>query len=84
MPIPAAPAAPGGHGGHGGHGGGDAMLLDDVFRAPAGDPLHRRAGFLDGAASVMVGIAGNESLRTARAVCLEDLGLSSAPAADHR
>ncbi|MGS2644463.1 Gfo/Idh/MocA family oxidoreductase [Streptosporangium sp. LJ11] len=75
VPIPTA---------RGGHGGGDAMLLDDVFRTPAGDPLHRQAGFADGAASVMVGIAGNESLRTAQAVCLDDLGLSPAPAADRR
>ncbi|MBB5782046.1 Gfo/Idh/MocA family protein [Nonomuraea jabiensis] len=57
----------------GGHGGGDAMLLRDVFRGPSGDPLRRQAGFADGAASVLVGVAGNESLRTGRAVRLDEL-----------
>ncbi|MCG5219342.1 Gfo/Idh/MocA family oxidoreductase [Streptosporangium sp. KLBMP 9127] len=70
VPIPTA---------QGGHGGGDVMLLDDVFRGPTGDPLRRQAGFADGVASVMVGIAGNESLRTGKAVCLDDLGVSPAP-----
>jgi predicted dehydrogenase len=62
--------------GRGGHGGGDAMLLDDVFRGRRTDPLRRQAGFADGAASILVGIAGNESLRTGRAVRLDELGLA--------
>ncbi|MGP4102101.1 Gfo/Idh/MocA family protein [Nonomuraea sp. KM90] len=62
--------------GAGGHGGGDAMLLRDVFRGPAEDPLCRAAGFEAGAASVLTGIAGNESLRTGRAVHLEELDLT--------
>jgi len=70
--------------GRGGHGGGDAMLLDDVFRGPGDDPLHRHAGFLDGAASVLVGIAGNESLRTGQAVRLADLGLPLTPTGSDR
>ncbi|MGP3963877.1 Gfo/Idh/MocA family protein [Nonomuraea sp. 3N208] len=61
--------------GAGGHGGGDAMLLHDVFRGPSGDRLSRHAGFADGAASVLVGVAGNESLRTGKAVYLDELGL---------
>ncbi|GLI02497.1 Gfo/Idh/MocA family oxidoreductase [Phytohabitans aurantiacus] len=61
--------------GTGGHGGGDTMLLDDVFRGPDGDPLSRQAGYVDGAASVLVGVAGNESLRTGQAVYVADLGL---------
>ncbi|MFC0526242.1 Gfo/Idh/MocA family protein [Phytohabitans kaempferiae] len=61
--------------GRGGHGGGDAMLLDDVFHGPGDDPLGRAAGYLDGAASVLVGVAGNESLRTGQAVRLDDLGV---------
>lgn len=61
--------------GSGSHGGGDGMLLDDVFRGPGEDPLRRNAGFGDGAASVLVGIAGNESLRTGQAVRLDDLGV---------
>jgi predicted dehydrogenase len=69
--------------GTGGHGGGDGMLLDDVFRGPGDDPLRRQAGFAAGAASVLVGVAGNESLRTGRAVRVDELGLPqtrSAPA----
>lgn len=62
--------------GAGGHGGGDAMLLRDVFRGPGDDPLRRAAGFEAGAASVLTGIAGNESLRTGRAVRLEELDLT--------
>jgi hypothetical protein len=45
--------------------------------------LHRQAGFAAGAASVLVGVAGNESLRTGRAVRVDELGLPqthSAPA----
>ena len=61
--------------GAGGHGGGDGMLLDDVFRGPGDDPLHRQAGWADGVRSVLVGIAGNESLRTGQAVRLADFGL---------
>jgi hypothetical protein len=67
--------------GAGGHGGGDGMLLDDVFYGPGDDPLHRHAGFADGAASVLVGVAGNESLRTGRAVHVDELGLSQASSA---
>jgi hypothetical protein len=61
--------------GTGSHGGGDPMLLDDVFRGSDGDPLSRQAGYVDGAASVLVGVAGNESLRTGQAVYVADLGL---------
>jgi hypothetical protein len=61
--------------GTGSHGGGDPMLLDDVFRGSDSDPLSRQAGYVDGAASVLVGVAGNESLRTGQAVYVADLGL---------
>ncbi|MGN9908271.1 Gfo/Idh/MocA family protein [Phytohabitans sp. LJ34] len=60
--------------GRGGHGGGDGMLLDDVFHGPNSDPLRRAAGYADGAASVLVGIAGNESLRTGEAVRVAEIG----------
>ena len=67
--------------GAGSHGGGDAMLLDDVLRGAAPDPLHRQAGYLDGVRSVLVGVAANTSLATGRAVRLEEFGLplTSAP-----
>ncbi|MQA88283.1 MAG: gfo/Idh/MocA family oxidoreductase [Streptosporangiales bacterium] len=64
-----------GEGGHGGHGGGDALLLDDVFRRTAADPLGRRAGYLDGIRSVLVGAAANRSIATGEPVRLADFGL---------
>ncbi len=70
--------------GEGGHGGGDAMLLDDLFRGAADDPLGRTAGYLDGIRSVIVGVAGNTSLAERRAVETAEFGLplSEAAAAD--
>lgn len=59
-------------GGEGGHGGGDERLLLDVFRGPQPDPLGRPAGWRDGIRAVSVGIAGNESLATGRAVAIAD------------
>jgi len=61
--------------GAGAHGGGDAMLLDDVLRGPAPDPLHRQAGYLDGVRSVLVGVAANASLESGHAVRLAEFGL---------
>lgn len=61
--------------GTGSHGGGDRMLLDDVFRGPGDDPLHRQAGYLDGIRSVIVGVAANESIRTGQAIRVADYGL---------
>lgn len=70
VPIPA---------GIGGHGGGDAILLQDVFRAPVEgarhDPLGRAAGYLDGVRAVAVGISGNASLASGQPVDVADLGL---------
>ena len=60
----------------GGHGGGDALLLSDVFRGPAGpDALDRQADYRDGLASVAVGLAVNESMTTGERVRIADLGL---------
>ncbi|WP_329238389.1 Gfo/Idh/MocA family oxidoreductase [Actinoallomurus sp. NBC_01490] len=61
--------------GGGAHGGGDDRLLDDVFRDAAPDPLHRRAGFSDGIAGVLVGAAANRSMAEHRAVAIDELGL---------
>lgn len=56
------------------HGGGDARMLDDLFRPGASeDPLHRAAGYRDGARSVLVGIAANRSLETGLPVDVSDL-----------
>ncbi len=69
MPIPAA---------EGGHGGGDQLMLDDLFLAPKADPLARAAGHLDGAWSILTGIAANRSFATGAAVRVADL-LRTAP-----
>lgn len=59
----------------GGHGGGDLLMLDELFgskkRKP--DPLKRAAGHLDGARSILTGIAANESFATGQAVKVETL-----------
>ncbi|GAA2408313.1 Gfo/Idh/MocA family oxidoreductase [Streptomyces glaucosporus] len=60
--------------GAGGHGGGDALLLDDVLRGPADDPLARRAGLRDGLRSALTGIAAGISSRTGLPVRLADGG----------
>jgi len=57
----------------GGHGGGDKKLLDDVFIGGGNDPLKRAAGPIDGAKSIMVGIAANRSFETGRLVKIDDL-----------
>lgn len=60
--------------GQGGHGGGDAVMLEDLFSpSPPRDPFLRAASHLDGAASVLVGISANESMRTGQAVRCDDL-----------
>ncbi len=70
----AVPIAAGG----GGHGGGDELLLQDVFRGVAHDPLGRTANWLDGVRSVAVGLAGNRSLATGLPVSVAELGLGVA------
>jgi len=51
--------------GVGGHGGGDVKMLDDIFgRGKKRDPLGRAAGHLDGARSILTGIAANKSFAT--------------------
>jgi hypothetical protein len=59
--------------GAGGHGGGDRRLLDDLFIGPGNDPLGRAAGPLDGAKSILVGIAANKSFASGLPVRIDDL-----------
>ncbi len=59
--------------GEGGHGGGDPILLNDLFGTPTDDPLNRAASHIDGAMSILTGIAGNISLRTGQPVKVDDL-----------
>lgn len=57
----------------GGHGGGDPRLLDDIFGNPEPDPFNRAASHVDGAMSILVGIAGNKSIATGMPVKIKDL-----------
>jgi len=56
-----------------GHGGGDARLLNDVFRGATNDPLGHAAGYVDGAKSILIGIAANKSMATGMPVQIKDL-----------
>ena len=56
------------------HGGGDRLMLDDIFLpAPMPDKYLRAADERAGAASIIVGIAANQSLVTGSSVNLADL-----------
>jgi len=57
----------------GGHGGGDARLLKDVFLGAGDDPLKTAAGPMDGAKSILVGIAANKSFETGTLIKIKDL-----------
>jgi len=57
----------------GGHGGGDPRLLEDIFGQPEPDPFHRAASHIDGAMSILVGVAGNKSIATGLPVRIADL-----------
>ena len=57
----------------GGHGGGDPVLLNDLFGVREDDEFNRAASHIDGAISILTGIAGNVSLNTGQAVYIDDL-----------
>ncbi|MNH99905.1 putative oxidoreductase YteT precursor [compost metagenome] len=57
----------------GGHGGGDPILLNDLFGVPESDRFNRAASHVDGAVSILTGIAGNVSMRTGRQVGIKEL-----------
>lgn len=46
--------------GKGGHGGGDPVLLNDIFGVPVEDKFHRAANQVDGAMSILTGVAANQ------------------------
>ena len=49
------------------------MLLNDIFGVPEYDPLHRAASHIDGAMSILTGIAANKSIATGMPVNIKDL-----------
>lgn len=60
--------------GEGGHGGADPVMLEQLFSPePPPDPYNRAASHIDGAASVLVGIAANQSMLTGQLVNIDDL-----------
>lgn len=59
--------------GTGGHGGGDPVLLQDIFGNPVKDEFNRAATHVDGAMSILTGIAGNISLSTGQPVKVDEL-----------
>ncbi|MCL2376229.1 MAG: Gfo/Idh/MocA family oxidoreductase [Defluviitaleaceae bacterium] len=59
--------------GEGGHGGGDPILLNDIFGVPQPDPFNRAAGHIDGAMSILTGIAANKSIASGLPVDIADL-----------
>jgi predicted dehydrogenase len=59
--------------GAGGHGGGDPVLLNDLFGTPAPDPFNRAASHVDGAWSILTGIAANRAIRTGLPVDVDSL-----------
>lgn len=60
--------------GKGGHGGGDAVMLEQIFADnPPDDPFSRAASHIDGAASILLGIAANESIASGNPIQVSEL-----------
>lgn len=57
----------------GGHGGGDPILLNDIFGVPEADPFNRAASHIDGAMSILTGVAANKSIESGLPVKIKDL-----------
>lgn len=57
----------------GGHGGGDPQLLNDLFGEPTEDLFKRAASHVDGALSILTGVAANKSIATGQVVNVGDL-----------
>ena len=57
----------------GGHGGGDPILLNDIFGSPQKDKFHRAANQVDGAMSILTGVAANKSIASGLPVKIDAL-----------
>jgi predicted dehydrogenase len=58
----------------GGHGGADPVMLEQIFHPNAPhDKFQRAASHIDGAASILLGIAANRSLETKQLIVVDDL-----------
>jgi hypothetical protein len=49
------------------------VLLNDIFGIPGEDPFHRAASHVDGAWSILTGIAANRAMRTGLPVDVDSL-----------
>lgn len=59
--------------GVGGHGGGDRVMLEQIFHPnPPQDPYQRAASHIEGAASILLGIAANRSIACGQAVEVDE------------
>ena len=59
--------------GEGGHSGSDPVMLNDIFGVPEADPFNRAASHIDGAMSILTGIAANKSIASGQPVNIADL-----------
>lgn len=59
--------------GEGSHGGGDFVMLDDIFGQSNHDPLMRSADQIQGAYSILTGIAANKSVATGKQIYIKDI-----------
>jgi predicted dehydrogenase len=59
--------------GIGGHGGGDEVMLNDIFGIPEPDRFKRAATHIDGAFSILTGIAANKSIASGMPVNIQNL-----------
>ena len=59
--------------GEGGHGGGDPVLLDSLFGNPEPDKFKRDADHIQGAMSILTGIAANKSIASGLPIKIDDL-----------
>ena len=57
----------------GGHGGSDEIMLNDMFGEPAPDRFNRAASHMDGAMSILIGIAANKAIAGGQVVKIRDL-----------
>lgn len=73
FPLHAAPYEVPFEEGDGGHDGADPVLTRDLFGDPPPDRFRRAASHIDGAMSILTGIAGNHSIRTGQPVRIDSL-----------
>jgi len=58
----------------GGHGGADPVMLEQIFSDdPPADPFNRAASHIDGAASILMGISANESIKTGQLINVDEM-----------